>query len=111
MQEITFSKHGKGVKELRLALAHVRENNDHLKLTFEAFTNGKKPPQRFSDNEKEIISQVVTRMAHREKKVSSVTTNRKKLSDRVIVSKTDLDLDKLCKTSFFDNIDQIFDSF
>lgn len=33
LQEITFQKHGKGLKELKNALNRLRENHEHLELT------------------------------------------------------------------------------
>ena len=57
-----------GLKDLNTALDKVYETNEYNRLVFEAFTRGKKPPQRFSDLELKQIKEIADKIEEREAK-------------------------------------------
>lgn len=54
-----FSKKLKGINVLKKALDTIEETNKYEELLFEAFAKGKKPPQKFSDAEKEAMQRMI----------------------------------------------------
>ena len=67
LKEKIYERKG-GIRNLDLATTRMQENFSYMNQVNEAFTKGKKPPMRFSDEEKIVIAKMLKRMEIKKKR-------------------------------------------
>ena len=66
MAETVFS--GKGIADLKRAIDKVQELQEYEELLLKNFTEGKKPPLKFSDEERGAMIRLINKVENRKKR-------------------------------------------
>lgn len=106
LKEKIYERKG-GIRNLDLATTRMLENKAYMDQVNQAFARGKKPPMRFSDDEKYIISQMLKRMDIKKKRAAP----HRNMTNVNLLMKSGINtLNQIAKNQSIEQVDQLNDN-